>query len=354
MENNQKINCLTINFEKKEEIGQNGYNSRVFKAYEVNLQRIIAIKQIQKKDLKTNFYEEAILLNESQHPNVVNIHYAGEGKEVNEDGSESEYVYLAMPLYKNGSLKEVIQKENTLKQLLKYVFGILNGLLHIHTKGILHLDLKPDNILISDKGDALITDFGVATHFDIETSFTKNKKSTLLFLNAPETVVRKEVAIQSDIYQIGILFYLLFNKIDMKEIQKKFDLSNKDTRKAVVEKIREAILNDELYPKIFAEHIPSKIKDILLKCMAINSNDRYRSIEEVRNEFALIIDNNQLLWKYNLNPNGEKIWTRNIDSTEEKCILKTNGEIIYKKTKKEKIIDEKILLTDLNVFFNEI
>lgn len=353
-DNNEIIENLTIQFKKGKEIGQNGFNSQVFEAYELNLKRTIAIKKILKKDLKTNYYEEAVLLNESQHPNVVAVHYAGEGKALNKDGLECDYVYLAMPLYKNGSLQEVIKKETTLIELFKYVFGILNGMLHIHTKGVLHLDLKPDNILLSDKFDALITDFGVATQFDIDTSFTKTKKNLFLFLNAPETIAKKEVAIQSDIYQIGILLYLLFNKIDLKVIQQKFDLSIDETRIETVKSIKTAIQNDTLYPKVFAEHIPDKVKKIILKCMKTNPNDRYKSVEEIRNEFASIKEcDERLLWVYVIS-NNEKIWTRTIDSKLESCILKSTGEFTYKCHKNGVLDDEKIIKDDLNNFFNSI
>lgn len=351
---NSVIENLTIQFTKGREIGQNGFNSQVFEAVEVKLGRTIAIKKILKKELKINYYEEAVLLNESQHPNVVTMHYAGEGKAFDENGIECEYVYLAMPLYKNGSLQEIIKQETTLIQLFKYVFGILNGMLHIHTKGILHLDLKPDNILISDKFEALITDFGVATQFDIDTSFTKNKKNLFLFLNAPETVANKDVAIQSDIYQIGILLYILFNKFDLKILQKKFDLSIAETRKENILKIKEAIQKDELYPKDFAEHIPNKVKDIILKCMKTNPNDRYKSVEEVRNDFASIDENDKrLLWQYKID-NSEKIWTRAIDSKIESCILKSTGEVSYKIYKDGQLISENIITKNLNNFFNDV
>lgn len=347
------IKNLIIEFEEGNEIGQNGFNSKVFEAYETKLKRTIAMKRILKKDLKTNYYEEAVLLNESQHPNVVDIHYAGEGKGLDEDGVECEYVYLAMPLYKNGSLQEVIKKEKTLIELCEYVFGILNGLLHIHTKGILHLDLKPDNILISDKDDALITDFGVATQFDIETSMAKNKKSLFPFITAPETVINKEVAIQSDIYQIGILLYLLFNKIDINVIRKQFDFS-KEKRKETAKEIQTLIINDQLYKKDFIEHIPDKIKNIILKCMKINPNDRYKSVEELRNEFASIKeDEKRLLWSYYI-IDDDRIWTRTIDSMKEICIMGANGSISYKIYKNNSFTKEEIIKENLKVFFNKV
>ena len=61
----------------------------------------------------------------------------------------------------------------SIKDLLLYSQEILSGLSHIHSKGILHLDLKPNNILISDDNDALISDFGVSMNFDLETSIVE-------------------------------------------------------------------------------------------------------------------------------------------------------------------------------------
>lgn len=321
---------VIVEFEILEEVGR-GFHSKVFKAKESQVGRIIAIKEIYTKKLKKNFYDEAILLNTSKHPNVIDLHYAGEDE-------EKEIIYLAMPLYKKGSLQNIIQGEHTIKELLKYTQGILNGLLHIHSKGILHLDLKPDNILISDNNESLISDFGVSMNFDLETSTVETDK-LYPFLTPPELLINTTASIQTDVYQTGILLYLLFNQINLMEIVERFDFSKGNIGKTI-KIIQKLIEEDKLYEKTFNLHLPEKIKTVILKCMCHNVNERYKSIEDVRNALSEIENDEKLLWSLK-KENNNKIFTRTIDSKKEQYIINDSNEIIHivlihdKETKKE-------------------
>lgn len=320
---------VIINFKKIKQVGK-GFHSKVFKAEEINIKRIIAIKEIDSKKLKRGFYDEAILLNTSKNPNVVDMHYAGE----NED---NKLIYLAMPLYENGSLQNIINGEHTIKDLLMYTQGILSGLSHIHSKGILHLDLKPDNILISDDNQALISDFGVSMNFDLETSIVEANNLYPL-LTPPEVLINNTVSIQSDIYQLGILMFLLYNQISLDSIASKFDFSKENIRKTITQ-IRNLIKEDKLFDKKFNPHIHLKIQKIILKCMNPDLDKRYKSVDDVRNEFSSIDSNESLLWSFKKG-NNLKIFTKNIDLKKEEYTINNKNEITYRLYKNEKLIEE--------------
>lgn len=320
---------LIINFRKIEQVGK-GFHSKVFKAEEINIKRIIAIKEIEAKKLKRGFYDEAILLNTSKNPNVVDMHYAGESE-------DNKFIYLAMPLYERGSLQNIINGEHTIKDLLIYAQGIFNGLSHIHSKGILHLDLKPDNILISNDNDALISDFGVSMNFDLETSIAE-ANSLYPFLTPPEVLINKIVSIQSDIYQLGILMFLLFNQISLDSIASKFDFSKENIRKTISQ-IRNLIKEDKLYDKIFNFHIHPKIQKFILKCMNPDLDKRYKSVDDVRNDFSSIENDESLLWSFK-KENNLRIFTKKIDLKKEEYTINNKNEVTYRLYKNEKLSEE--------------
>ncbi len=90
----------------------------------------------------------------SAHPNVVQIHYAC---------YDADRIYLAMPYYRKGSVTSLItDKYMTVREIVTVGCQVLSGLHNIHSKGLIHFDVKPDNILLSDRGEALLSDFGLA------------------------------------------------------------------------------------------------------------------------------------------------------------------------------------------------
>src|SRR6266567_4599084 len=150
-----------ITFDLIKEIGTDGKNSHTYVARDHQLDAEIVIKQIAKSTLASakSFFDESKALYASAHPNVVQIHYACE---------DVDYVYLAMPYYRRGSVKGLITNQHmTVREIIAAVCQILSGLHNIHSKGLIHFDVKPDNVLLSDRGDALLSDFGLAKPMDL-------------------------------------------------------------------------------------------------------------------------------------------------------------------------------------------
>lgn len=194
-------------------IGQ-GASGGVYKAYETDSRRCVAIKQMNleqqpKKDLIIN---EIIVMKDSKHKNIVNFidSFLHEGD-----------LWVVMEYMEGGSLTDVvtfnIMSEAQIAAVCREVCHIcrhietltdfpqtLMGLQHLHSKHVIHRDIKSDNILLSDKGEIKLTDFGFCAQINEQYS----KRTTMVgtpYWMAPEVVTRKEYGRKVDIWSLGIM-----------------------------------------------------------------------------------------------------------------------------------------------------
>lgn len=300
----------------KNEIGQEGRNSRVYLAEEVNIGRTIIIKEIERQNLNIDYFEEAIHLYQSKHPNIVELSYAGES-------SCKKYVYLAMPYYKNGSLNKKYNTGLTVRDNIKYALNFLSGLHSIHQKKLNHLDIKPDNILISDKNEALLSDFGLTqkTNFKGLGNINPNKGFFTL-LRPPEIIynMNEKVGNFTDIYQAGVTLFSLMNQKGIEQYA--------DEEEAIGNDIYESIHKGHLYSNNkYAYHIPEKLKKIINKCLSINPTNRPISVQSLLNDLSCIPDSTQLDWSYKINKNVQ-IWENKVLKLS--CTLTNNKDVVIR------------------------
>jgi eukaryotic-like serine/threonine-protein kinase len=133
-------NRAEVSFDFIMEIGADGKNSRTYLSHDHQLDARIVTKQINKIKLASpeRFFDEARALYASAHPNVVQIHYACQ---------DNEFIYLAMPYYQNGTVKGLITgRYMTVREILTVSCQVFSGLHNIHSKGLIHFDIKPDYI----------------------------------------------------------------------------------------------------------------------------------------------------------------------------------------------------------------
>ena len=194
----QPINIAQVNFEIIEEIGHEGRNSTAFRARDLQLDAEIVMKKIPKSDIKdaSEFFSESRLLYQSSHQNVVQVLYACE---------DDANVFIAMPYYSNGSLKSLMnQRPLTVREIVRFGCQILSGLHNIHSKNLIHFDIKPDNILLTDRYEAVLSDFGLAK----QTELGLAKPSRLYtIMSAPEIATPDNIDLRFDIYQFGFTLY---------------------------------------------------------------------------------------------------------------------------------------------------
>lgn len=270
-----------LNFETIKEIGQEGKNSKVFLAHDKQLDGEIVVKKIEKVKIinPTEYYEEAKKLYSSSHSNVVRVNYGC---------SDTDHIYIAMPYYKNGSLKSLAAKSNlSIREVIRYSIQFLSGLHNIHSKGLIHFDIKPDNILLSDSNEALLSDFGLAKATD---SFGfANPQQIYGKQIPPESFDSSDKNILFDIYQSGITLYRLLNG------EKHFDeqLSKFSTRDEFIDAVKTGNFPNR---DSYLPHIPLKLQRIINKAISVNLTDRHQSVLELINELSEVDEN--LDWKF--------------------------------------------------------
>lgn len=301
-----------INFEYQKEIGYDGRNSRVFVALDPQLDAEIVIKQIDKNklDSASEFFAESKTLYASAHPNVVQIHYACE---------DDDSIFLAMPYYRKGSIKNLITgRHMTVREIIVAGCQVVSALHNIHSKGLIHFDVKPDNILISERGEALLSDFGQA----------KQMKGGLagqdrLYgpMTPPEATRGSEFNRTFDIYQLGLTLYRMCNGNE--EFYKqlgKFGPRTSFDRDAFRYDLRNGRFPDRA---VFPAHIPSKMRKIIRRCLETDTTNRYNSVLDVANAMAHI--DASLDWRLT-ETNDTKVWAQtNEKGTKLELTLQADG-----------------------------
>lgn len=246
-----------------------------------------------KRDI-LRFVEEARITASLEHPNIVPVHDIG----VDQHGSP----YFTMKLIKGENLASVIRKlhdgdpeylENyTLDKLLLIYIKICNGVAFAHSKGVLHLDLKPENVQLGDFGEVIIMDWGLAkvitekeadetaspeTDFPILENDTRDgvRKGTPGYM-APEQAAGKnsEKDFRTDVYSLGAILYSMLT------------YRNPLRGKTLKEMLGETVNGMIVPPSKRAPErlIPSGLEAVVLKAMAVRPSDRYRGAKELRND----------------------------------------------------------------------
>lgn len=276
------LHTTELNFETTKEIGQEGKNSQVFLAHDKQLDGEIVVKKIEKSKIvnPTEYYEEAKKLYASSHSNVVKVNYGC---------SDADHIYIAMPYYKNGSLKSLIATKNlTIREIIRYSIQFLSGLHHIHSKGLIHFDVKPDNILISDSDEAHLSDFGLTKAMN-SFGFASPEQFYIKQL-PPETFTSSDKTIHFDIYLAGLTIYRLLNG----ENQFHSQLSKYKTEDEYVNAVK---LGNFPNREDYLPHIPLKLQRVVNKAMNVNIVDRHQTVLELINELSDIDEN--LDWRFN-------------------------------------------------------
>ena len=185
-------------------IGAGGM-SDVYKAKDLTLGRFVAIKVLKpefSEDLNfvTKFRTEAQSAAGLEHPNIVNIY---------DVGSEKGMHYIVMEYVDGITLKEYIQKQGaiTWNDALYFTTQILRALQHAHDKGIVHRDIKPQNIMLLADGHIKVTDFGIARFSRSETkTLTENAIGSVHYIS-PEQAKGEFTDERADIYSLGVVLY---------------------------------------------------------------------------------------------------------------------------------------------------
>jgi tRNA A-37 threonylcarbamoyl transferase component Bud32 len=255
-ENLKKLKQLLSKYQNPVKIGEGGF-SYVFRALKNN--KTVAIKVPKEVTELTGkiFLREIENWKKLNHINIVQLY----------DYNIHPYPYIEME-YCETDLSKIKNKLN-IRDALMLMFEVLDGLKHAHNKGIIHKDLKPSNILISNNTPK-ITDWGLAKE---ETSKSTTINALTLQYSAPEQITKTGEDKRTDIYQIGIILYELTTK------QLPFKGDTFDIMECIKNKMPPK-------PSQLNPLIDEELERIILKCIQKDKNKRYQSVEELQKDLA--------------------------------------------------------------------
>src|SRR5579871_1585579 len=186
-------------------IGRGGMGE-VYRANDLKLSQPVALKFLPEATAKNEtvlgrFYNEIRIARQVSHPNVCRVYDLGEV-----DGQP----YLSMEYVDGEDLASLLRRISRLPsdKAVEIARQLCAGLAAAHAKGVLHRDLKPANVMLNGRGEAVITDFGLAALAD-EIPGEEIRNGTPAYM-APEQLAGKEVTVQSDIYSLGLVLYEMF------------------------------------------------------------------------------------------------------------------------------------------------
>lgn len=237
----------------------------VYKGRDQMLNRYVAIKVLKKEfredeNFVRKFRSEAQASAGLLHPNVVNVYDVGEDRGL---------YYMVMELVEGITLKEYIEKKGRLshKEVISIAIQMCSGIGAAHAAGIIHRDIKPQNIIISKDGKVKVTDFGIAKAVTSNTISTNAMGS--VHYTSPEQARGGFSDQKSDIYSIGITLY------EMVTGQVPFD--GDSTVSVAIKHLQEEITA----PSELVSDIPYSLEQIILKCTQKNAERRYPNTDEL-------------------------------------------------------------------------
>ena len=255
-----------------EQLGEGGM-ATVYKAYDTRLETDVAVKVIRTENLTLGtmertlkrFEREAKSLARLTHPNIVKVTDYGE-----HEGKP----YLVMPNLPGGTLKDRIkQGPIPWQEAVRLLLPIAQALEYAHEQNIIHRDVKPSNILLTSKGQPMLTDFGVAKLFDMDA--TADLTGTGMGVGTPEYMAPEQwqgqVSAQTDVYALGVVLY------EMVTGRRPYTA---DTPAALLLKQATEPLPR---PKSFVPSLPESVEKVLFKALAKRLEARYRDMSAFAN-----------------------------------------------------------------------
>ncbi|MBF0566550.1 MAG: protein kinase [Nitrospirae bacterium] len=259
-------------YEIIEEIGR-GNMGVVYKGYDTYIKRHVAVKVATKNrndmQYKRLFQNEVQVSGNLDHQNIVGVYDAGE------DGG---LFFMVMEYVKGATtLRKYCAGINLMPvdKVMEIMYKCANALYYAHERGIIHRDIKPDNIMLTDEMDVKIADFGVALSTKCETSETQvsGLMGTPRYMS-PEQIMEWELTAQSDIFSLGVIMYELLTG--------KMPFSGKDLTTAALK-----IISEDPPPiNMYRQDISGYIIDIVTKALKKELQERYQSCKELAEDIG--------------------------------------------------------------------
>ena len=284
MDNDKYIGRLLDNrYEIQEVIGIGGM-AVVYRARCHRLNRLVAIKILKDEfskdeEFRRRFHAEGQAVAMLSHPNIVSVY---------DVSTTDEADYIVMELIDGISLKQYMEKKGVLnwKETLHFAIQISKALEHAHSRGIVHRDIKPHNVMVLKNGSVKVADFGIARVMSKSNTLTKEALGSVHYIS-PEQAKGGRVDNRSDIYSLGTVMY------EMMTGRPPYD------GESPVAVAIQHINGGARMPSILNPNIPGGLEQIIMKAMAHDPAARYATatamlydMDEFRKQPAILFDYN--------------------------------------------------------------
>ena len=256
---------LDNRYEILEVIGTGGM-AVVYKALCHRLNRLVAIKILKDEfsrdqEFRRRFHAESQAVAMLSHPNIVSVYDVSRSGDVD---------YIVMELIEGITLKQYLEKKGRLnwRETLHFSMQIAKALEHAHSRGIIHRDIKPHNIMILKDGSIKVADFGIARIGSAQNTLTREALGSVHYIS-PEQAKGGHVDCRSDLYSLGVVMY------EMLTGRTPYD------GETPVSVAIQHINGGATPPSELVEGIPRGIEQITMHAMEVNPDDRYASATEM-------------------------------------------------------------------------
>ena len=272
-------------YEIHELIGVGGM-AYVYKAYDRVEGRWVAIKILKEEfsnnsDFLRRFRNESKAIAVLNHPNIVKVYDVSFGDQIQ---------YIVMEYIDGITLKEYIEQEGTIRwqEAVHFTTQILMALECAHEKGIIHRDIKPQNIMLLQDGSIKVADFGIARFLQSETQTMTDKAIGSVHYIAPEQASGDYITDKADIYSVGVMLYeMLTGKLPF--------VADNAVSVALMQLQAKPVMPRELNPSI-----PRGLEQITMRAMEKNPVDRFQSAGEMLDDLDEFRRNPNIVFHYDL------------------------------------------------------
>ena len=262
--NNMIGKMLDNRYELLEVIGSGGM-AIVYKAKCHRLNRLVAVKVLKSDlaedaDFRRRFRDESQAVAMLSHPNIVSVY----------DVSRGETEYIVMELIDGITLKQYMEKRGQLnwREALHFITQIMKALAHAHSRGIIHRDIKPQNIMVLRDGSVKVADFGIACLANSANTLTQEALGSVHYMS-PEQARGDRTDARSDIYSAGVVLYeMLTGRLPFEG-------------DSAVSVAIQHLSSVPLSPREINPEVPEALELICMKAMASELEKRYASADEM-------------------------------------------------------------------------